>query len=283
MPRPFPTDADIQQIRTLYELEKGLADRLRQASDTERPGLYNVVYDEYFRSLPEGTAPHPNAEQTELQLRLLAPFLDQDSSFLEIGSGDGALARAVAGRVGRVVTVDASRVVAESGGDLPANLIHVMPENMGAMEPGSIDVAFSCHFLEHLHPADLEPHLRQTLRVLKPGAPYVMVTPNRLYGPHDISGYFADIPEGFHLREYSHGDLAAAARQAGFNAVKTLHGIGRPPSLRSPALTGFQELCLALLGRPLRRLFLEKMLGRRAPFRPLEQVMLVAWKGPRPA
>lgn len=281
MPRPIPKDADTDHLRALYELEKRLADRLRSASDSERQALYSTVYDEYFQALPEAEAPHPGTEQIGLQLHLLAPFVDPSSIFLEIGSGDGALAREMTTRVEHVFAVDASQFVADSGGDAPSNFTPVMPEDVDAhLASESIDVAFSCHFLEHLHPRDLEPHLRQTLRVLKPGAPYLMVTPNRLHGPHDISGYFADVPEGFHLREYSHGELGEAARRAGFGSVKALHGVGRPPKLRPLALVAFQERCLDLLGSTIRRRLFDRALAHRAPFRPLEQVMLAAWKKP---
>lgn len=283
MPRPLPPDADPDQLRELYELEKRLADRLREAAAADRPRLYNVVYDEFFRALPDAAAPRPGDEQTRLQVELLRPFFDEDTVFLEVGSGDGALARTLAEQVGKIYAVDASQFIAESTGDMPSNLIPVLPEQLDSVvAPGSVDLAFSCHFLEHLHPDDLQDHLGQALSRLKPGAPYLMVTPNRLHGPHDISGYFSETPEGFHLREYSHGDLAAELRSAGFASVQALVGVGRRPAMRSVAVVSFLERLLEGLGTNLRRRLFDRHLAHQAPFRPLEQVMLIAWKSRKP-
>jgi hypothetical protein len=64
-------------------------------------------------------------------------------------------------------------------------------------------------------------------RALKPGGRYLVVTPNRLSGPHDISRAFDDVARGFHLKEYTYGELSRALRQAGFRRVRVfqrLHG-----------------------------------------------------------
>lgn len=280
MPRPFPADQDPDALRALYELEKSLADRLREADRERRQSLYGEVYDQYFRSLPQSAEPHPSDEQTHLQRRLLGPFLGSSTVFLEVGSGDGTLARSLAPEVRQVWSVEASNVVASSGRvPDPKNFRHVTPElAQEEVTPASVDLAFSCHFLEHLHPDDVAAHFRQILGWLKPGAPYVSVTPNRLHGPHDISGYFADVPEGFHLREYAHFELAAALRAAGFSRVEALLGTGSDP-VRSPLLpVHLLERGFDWMGRHLRRILLHRLLAHRAPFRPLEQVKLVAWK-----
>jgi len=54
------------------------------------------------------------------------------------------------------------------------------------------------------------------VRALAPGGIYLCVTPNRLYGPSDVSGYFYDIATGFHLREYSARELSRLFTEAGF-------------------------------------------------------------------
>jgi SAM-dependent methyltransferase len=97
------------------------------------------------------------------------------------------------------------------------------------MESESADFAFSDQFLEHLHPEDAREHLREVVRVLKPGGIYMCVTPNRLSGPHDISGYFDDVAQGLHLKEYSACELIAALRASGFRSVDILAKAGTPP------------------------------------------------------
>ena len=273
---PFPQTAIPEELRRLYTMEKRLADRLRAADATDRAELYGEVYDRYFQALPE--SPRPSAEQTVLQKRLIAPFAHPETVFLEIGSGDGALARSLAPDVGEVWTIEASTVAAGAV-PTPTNFHHVLPKDADRrISEQSIDLAFSCHFLEHLHPEDLIPHLSQVLRWLKPGAPYVTITPNRLHGPHDVSGYFSDAPEGFHLREYCYFDLAAAFKQAGFPKVEALFGVGRDP-VRWPVWpVRLVEVGLELAGPAFRRRLFDRWLVHQTPLRPLEQVKIVGWK-----
>jgi SAM-dependent methyltransferase len=65
----------------------------------------------------------------------------------------------------------------------------------------SFDGAYSIHVTEHIE--DVELHLSEVARVLRPGGRFVVVTPNRLTyspdGPHNA----------FHVREYDAGELEA--------------------------------------------------------------------------
>lgn len=54
--------------------------------------------------------------------------------------------------------------------------------------------------------------------VLKPGGSYVIRTPHPASGPWDVSRYFCDHPEGFHLKEWTYRELREALRRAGFSA-----------------------------------------------------------------
>jgi 2-polyprenyl-3-methyl-5-hydroxy-6-metoxy-1,4-benzoquinol methylase len=81
----------------------------------------------------------------------------------------------------------------------------------------SYDVVISDQVLEHLHPDDVEGHLRGVSQILKPGGRYIFRTPHRFTGPHDVSLVFkCDRPMGMHLKEYSYREFMAAVRQAGF-------------------------------------------------------------------
>lgn len=50
--------------------------------------------------------------------------------------------------------------------------------HLRSLPPRSVDGIFAAHFAEHLEPGKLIEILRQCLRVLEPGAPIVMATPN---------------------------------------------------------------------------------------------------------
>lgn len=277
MPWPVPpTETRSREtLRRHYEVEKALADRLRRAAADERRGLYGEVYDEFFRRLTDLPTLDPEARRqvVALQARALEPFLTPDSVFLEVGAGDGALALHVAARVRRVVAVDASAATAPR--EHPENFELVLS---GALElpldDAGVDVAYSCHFLEHLHPDDAPVHAAEVRRVLRPGGRYLCVTPNRLWGPHDVSRSFDDAPTGLHLREYTHGELARLLRHAGFCRTEVLR-LGRTPRPVAVAPYAALERVLGLLSPGWRRRLLPLVLRGRPPFRPLEQVKVV--------
>ena len=50
---PDPDERSPERLRVHYELERRLADRLRNGTREERAALYGEVYEELFRSLPD--------------------------------------------------------------------------------------------------------------------------------------------------------------------------------------------------------------------------------------
>lgn len=272
------TDADLTRLRSHFEIERELADRLRNAPREERRRLYGEVYGELFRrvELPGNRA--AQRAQVELLQRLLAPFLVGCRSFLEIGAGNADLGRAIATSVERVWAVDAFDPEIEAAG-APTGFCFVLDRDMDSVVPeGGVDLAVSCHFVEHLHPGDLGEHLDLVLSRLRPGGVYVIVTPNRIYGPHDISRHFSPVPVGLHLREYCHFDLAAALEASGYERVGVIGAIGSLPSRGVPPRIAVVERCIDRLPTGLRRR-LVGLAPRQAPFRPLEQVKVA---GARP-
>jgi SAM-dependent methyltransferase len=220
-----------EKHRRHYELEKRLANRLRSASRDERRGLYPEVYDELYRSLPEHPLhlqrhdPVATAASVRSSRRFIDPYLRPDSVFLEVGAGDAALSIAVSTDVAHVYAIEVS---AEKANDrsIPHNMEFVITDGLDIPVPaGSIDVAFSNQVMEHLHPDDAKEQLENIYRSLKPGAPYVCLTPNYLNGPHDVSSYFDQVPTGFHLKEYTTGELAALFRGAGFRKIGVMFSL----------------------------------------------------------
>jgi SAM-dependent methyltransferase len=225
-----------------YTVERQLADRLREAADAkERQRICATMYDELFRLVPDHPRLTEKGEHTQLRerdigwnLAQLKPYLRPGCTFLEVGAGDCALAARVAQKAGKVFAVDISarsRMLR-----LPRNVRFVKTSGTDIGVPiETVDVAFSDQLMEHLHPDDALAQLRNIRRVLKPGGVYMCVTPNRLYGPSDVSGYFEDVACGFHLREYSVREIRAIFREAGFPKQHVYIG-ARGLFLRCPAI-----------------------------------------------
>ena len=267
-------------VRRHYEIEKALAARLRRASKAERRHLYSELYDELFRRVPElaeDADPAGRAHAVALQIQALSPFLTPGTVFLEVGTGDGALALEIARRVRKVWAVDASAEVT-AGLEPPENFELLVTDAIPLpLADGSVDVAYSCHFLEHLHPEDAADHLAEMRRLLAPGGVYLCVTPSRLWGPHDVSRHFDDEPTGFHLREYTHAELACRMWQAGFEQVRALRGLGGEGVPVWPYV--LVEGTLGCLPPRFRRRVMARLFGGRQPFRRLEQVKVVGKVG----
>ncbi|MCB0165375.1 MAG: class I SAM-dependent methyltransferase [Anaerolineae bacterium] len=270
-----------------YALEKELAQRLLTANRQARHNLYSQVYREYAQRLPpqrkiaQQQTPQAQQQAVALQAQLLDPFLSPNTTFLEIGSGNNALALYLAQHVGRIMAIDAF-VENKNTFDLPANFQIIEADTPPFdLPPESIDVAYSCHFIEHLHPEDAYDHAVEMYRLLASGGHYICVTPNRLYGPHDISRHFDKVASGLHLKEYGYRELAALLSSAGFKRIKKLYGIGQPPTCRPIWPYQLTELVLDYLPYPIRYQLLDRLTRWRRvnePFRPLEQVVVVANK-----
>lgn len=247
-----------EQIREHYEVERELADQLRYASKEERRKLYVSVYNELFKRVPH----HPQlshkasaeytAREVARKMLFLRPFLHSEATFLEIGTGDCALAWEVARTVKKSYGIDVSIEIA---GHMkhPNNFQLLISDGCTIpLEDNSVDVAYSDQLMEHLHPDDAFEQLQEIHRVLQPGGMYLCVTPLRLSGPHDVSRHFDTVATGFHLKEYTVSDLCDLFKQVGFN--KVVPYIGTRGIYISPPvfLVKAHELIVSLLPRKYR-------------------------------
>jgi SAM-dependent methyltransferase len=272
-----PIDDERQRLRRHFEIESELADRLRRATKIERKTLYKEVYGELFRRVELPGNVDAQKAQVGLLLQLVEPFLTQSTAFLEIGAGSCDLSLALAARLQRVWAVDAIDPIVDPK-RAPESFSFVSDDDFAGVVPaGSVDLALSCHFVEHLHPDDLRDHLAAVHGKLVVGGVYVVVTPNRLYGPHDISKHFSDVPVGFHLREYTHFELAAEFEAAGFESVRVIGRIGAAPTAGTRRMVAAAERMLGAVPVSVRRAILRHA-PRQEPFRPLEQVKVIGLK-----
>lgn len=221
----------LEQLREHYEIEKELANKLRNANKENRKKLYTSVYNELFNRVPH----HPQlfkkhnlmerGEAVDHQMKLLKRFLKPSITFLEIGSGSCNLSIKVAQYVKKVYAIDVSDEIAK---DLESrdNFEFIVSDGCSIPVPDhSIDVAYSYQLIEHLHPDDTYDQLQNIYKALAYKGVYICVTPNKLSGPHDISTYFDDFATGFHLREYTAVELYDLFRNCGFSKIDYYVGI----------------------------------------------------------
>ncbi|HEV8341071.1 MAG TPA: class I SAM-dependent methyltransferase [Candidatus Binatia bacterium] len=142
---------------------------------------------------------------------------------LEIGCGLGDLTSGLAENARRVVGTDVSarnievaKIRMEKFFRNRPNIERVEFHRMGATnikcEDGTFDWVVSTSLIEHLHPDDIQPHLKEVVRVLKPGGRYLVWAPNRL-GHHE--------DRDFHLSMFSYRELVGEMTRAGFKKFYT--------------------------------------------------------------
>lgn len=248
-----------ERLRAHYLVERALADRIRRArSFEERQAIFAGMYEELFAQVPDHPRLIAKGASTALRerdvawnLAQLRPYLSPGGTFLEVGAGDCALSARVAATARQVYAVDISN---QAQGRLPGNVRVVLTDGRSIeVPPGSVDLAFSDQLMEHLHPDDALEQLRNIHRALKPRGVYMCVTPNRMYGPSDISAFFDDEARGFHLKEYTLREIREVFARAGFPKTHVYVG-ARGAFVRCPAAVVLaMEALLAALPAAMRR------------------------------
>jgi SAM-dependent methyltransferase len=227
--QPLPPDRTLESVWNHYTVESAIARRLMAADRDGRRAILATMYDELFAAVPD----HPRLTRREDAERTRASNADKMRAFgkyvhgarvvLEFAPGDCEFAAAVAPRVGKIYGVDISDQ-REPGRQMPANfeLVIYDGESLPQIAEGSVDVVYSDQLLEHLHPDDAESHLLLVKRILRPGGAYIIQTPHAPSGPWDVSRYFCDVAEGFHLKEWTYGELEKTLLRLGYSSMESI-------------------------------------------------------------
>jgi SAM-dependent methyltransferase len=131
-------------------------------------------------------------------------MIEGSERVLDVGCGTGYGSAMVAPSVGEVVGIDVSEAAvarAKAQHRLRNLEFMAMPATELSFPDDRFDAAYSVQVIEHVE--DVELHLCEVARVLRPGGRFVVATPNRLtYSPNGLHN-------NFHVREYDAADLEA--------------------------------------------------------------------------
>jgi len=257
--RKLPRDRTFDQLKNHYEVERALAQKLLAASREERKSIYAGMYDELFSKVPD----HPRRSRTLDRKRIVAHnskksglvdrFVHHDTVFVEFAPGDCTFAYHMCSRAGRVYAIDICDQ-RSGGGDAPPNFsLEIYNGYDLPLERGIADIVFSDQFIEHLHPEDTDFHLSLARSVLKKGGRYILRTPHAFFGPWDISAFFSDTPEGFHLKEWTFTELNRALKRSGFSKTCGMKRFSRKYKSVPVGCFILAELLLKNLPPPFRR------------------------------
>jgi SAM-dependent methyltransferase len=226
--RPLPEGRSHEQVEHHYLVEKALADQLKNADRAGRRRIYETMYDELFRQVPDHprlTRRHDEGQTWTAnrgKLSLVRPFLKKTMVYAEFAPGDCRFSAEVAGHVKQVYGIDISDQRGPNSNS-PENFELIVYDgyHLDRIAEGAIDIAFSDQLVEHFHPEDTETHFQNAHRILRDGWKYGFRTPHRFMGPCDVSQYFCDEAEGFHLKEWTLREIVPLLKRVGFSRVQT--------------------------------------------------------------
>lgn len=261
-----------------YQVEKKLANDLKNAPRDQRLMLYTKVYDAMFEKVPC----HPQLMQDDdagvfrenvSKKAFVSKFFDKNKNFIEFGAGDGSFSNFVSGEFKNVYAVDCSDVLNKVY-ELRNNVKRIVQDCSDVLcldEP--VAVAFSANLLEHLHPEDCVLHVKNVYDKLENGGVYLALVPNKCGGPNDVSRDYDDFATCFHLNECTSSEVIKLFFEAGFKKVQ-LYLCVSYKTVRVPAfVANAVERLLLKLPHPLRKRFM-----KTAMLRPLNQLRLIAFK-----
>lgn len=226
--QPTPPGRTYKQILNHYEVEKAIAARLMFATREERKKIYAGMYDELFAKVPDHSRLTRRQDEDETRranrgkFALIRRFVNSSTVFAEFAPGDCRFVMEVAPKVRQAFGIDISDQ--RNPDDLvPPNFELIIYDGyeLGKPRDESVDILFSDQLVEHFHPEDTPLHFRTASRILKKGGGYIFRTPHIFAGPHDISKYFSDTPQGFHLKEWTYTELRPILQQAGFTKLSS--------------------------------------------------------------
>ncbi len=225
-------------IKPWIKAELEYADKLRNCSCEERIHLYEEAYSNVSKLKIESLKcknPENRTAGTSYPLvNTIAKYCNTEDHVLEIGCGRGFTCFKLADHVKSIVGTDVSTYSLEEAKELiKANTIFnvefIKCNAFGLSQQfpqESFDVVISIDVIEHLHPKDCFEHFKQVYNLLKIGGKYIIQTPNKHNGPHDVTREVfpeAKNAKGFHLNEMSYYEIQQAMQRIGFKQFDSFY------------------------------------------------------------
>lgn len=186
-------------MREIFRVFRGL--RVQNSADRTIPPLQ----DTGERVIPENSTTgfaRVNFVRHKAAHLYAAKELRGAGRVLDVGCGTGYGSAILASQVQHVVGIDASDQAvdrAQDGHQMDNLEFAVMSATELDFPNASFDAAYSIQVIEHIE--DVERHLSEVVRTLRPGGKFVVATPNRLtYSPNGLQN-------PFHVREYDAREL----------------------------------------------------------------------------
>lgn len=231
-----------EKLIAAFEYEEAFHKKILKESDFEKRQLlyadiYNVVHELYGTTK---RTPDPNKKYKIVKL-----FKKELSgkSILDIGCGEGNFLLCIEKKLKhkRLVGLDVSVDVLPKLSNIEFIKTNIVDFDLA----DRFDVITSDNVMEHIAPKDLDIHLHSVTRHLKSNGALIIMMPNRLFGPNDVTRIIDytnsnKVPAmGTHLSEMSYTEIIKLLKRHGFKKFKAIIPIPiikyMMPNIRIPA------------------------------------------------
>lgn len=214
-----------EKLIKAFEYEKDFHEKILEESDfNKRQLLYEDVYST-VHEIYETTkhAPDPNKKHKTVKLFKKELY---EKSVLDIGCGEGNFLLCIENKLKhkRLVGLDVSVGVLPKSSKVEFIKTNIVNFDLG----DKFDVITSDNVMEHIAPNDIDIHLRSVVRHLKSKGTLIIMMPNRLFGPNDVTRIIDYtnsniVPaKGTHLSEMSYKEIIKLLKEHGFTEFKTV-------------------------------------------------------------
>lgn len=192
--------------------------------EDQRDSAYREAYNELHKFLMSAARGEhlykgANLHRAMWKQNLICRIGGKNQRVLEVGCGEGILSIALSKLGNQVTGIDISDICISLAKKnklrFAAAKVNFLRMNATKLDfpPSTFDLVTSVDLLEHLHPDDVQHHLRESARVLRPKGRYFLTTPNAYAGKHAGST---------HLKEYTFEELKVLFAHAGFTVKAPL-------------------------------------------------------------
>lgn len=214
-----------ENLAKAFEYEKKFHENILKENDfNKRQAMYEDVYN-FVHELYGNTEDESNLNNKYKVMNLFKKELS-NKSILDIGCGKGNFLLNVEKNIKhkRLVGVDVSDTFLPQSSNVEFIKANILDFDIGE----KFDIIISDNVLEHISPNDMDIHLKLVKQHLKEDGIFIALTPNRLFGPHDVTRivdytYSNQIKAmGTHLNEMSYGEAIKLLKGYGFKKFNTV-------------------------------------------------------------
>lgn len=211
-----------------FEIEKKFHDAiLSEVSFDKRKQLYKEVYNIVHEIYGSASS---NIAQRSIQKNKIAEIFKKElegKKILDVGCGAGLFLESIERNMKYEKLVGLDVYFPDSMLE-NSKIEYIKSDIIDFSLEEKFDVVFSDQVMEHIAPSDLGLHLSSIRRVLKDRGLLIVIMPNRLFGPTDVTRIidftYSGITkaQGTHLNESTYSEMISMLNKNGFSNFRTI-------------------------------------------------------------